>query len=246
MKRFYILIGVVICIMSCLNNYAQTKQVTTQEQTWFSVNTTAKLSNRWGFIADAHIRRSDFLTLPSFYFLRGAVNYWIHPKLTFAFGYGHMWVAPTKAGYNTFANENRLYQQVQLLSNAGKVSIVQRMRSEQRWIEKIVQDKKTDTINFTERLRYLLSFTIPVFKNKQLPSLIISDEVCLQFGKKIVYNTFDQNRIFIGIKQTISKSLSFDAGYMYLYQQKETGYQYNANKTYRLFFYFTPNFSKHS
>jgi long-subunit fatty acid transport protein len=58
-----------------------------------------------------------------------------------------------------------------------------------------------------------------------------------------VYNTFDQNRLFLGIKQKISKTLSFDAGYMYLFQQKESGYQYNANKTYRLFFYYTPNFS---
>jgi hypothetical protein len=232
--------------MGSLKTIAQTKQVTTQEQTWFSVNTTAKLSSHWGFIADAHIRRTEFLNLPSFYFLRGAVNYWVNPKLTVAVGYGHMWVAPTKPGYQTFANENRIYQQVQLLSTAGKVSVMQRLRSEQRWIEKIVQDKRTDTSNFTERFRYLLSLTIPVFKNKHYPSLVLSDELCVQFGEKIVYNTFEQNRLFIGIKQTLSKTLSFDAGYMYLYQQKETGYQYNANKTYRLFFYFTPDLSKHS
>jgi hypothetical protein len=231
--------------MGSLKTIAQTKQVTTQEQTWFSVNTTAKLSSHWGFIADAHIRRTEFLNLPSFYFLRGAVNYWVNPKLTVAVGYGHMWVAPTKPGYQTFANENRIYQQVQLLSNAGKVSVMQRLRSEQRWVEKIVQDKRTDTSNFTERFRYLLSLTIPVFKNKHLPSLVLSDELSVQFGEKIVYNTFEQNRFFIGIKESISKTLSFDAGYMYLYQQKETGYQYNANKTYRLFFYFTPNLSKH-
>ncbi len=246
MNRFSISIGVLIYTMSYLNSSAQTKQVTTQDQTWLSINSTVKLNKHWGFIADAHVRRTDFLTLPNFYFIRGAVNYWINPKLTVALGYAHMWLAPSKPGYQTFTNENRMYQQVQLLSNAGKISIVQRLRSEQRWIEKIVQDKKTDTTNFTERFRYLLSLTIPVFKNKHLPSLVVSDEVCLQFGNKIVYNTFDQNRIFIGIKQTISKTLSFDAGYMYLYQQKETGYQYNANKTYRLFFYYTPDLSKHS
>ena len=244
MKRFTI-ITVLIYLISYSNTKAQTKQVNKQEQFWTSINSTVKLTKHWGFIADAHVRRTDFLALPSFYFLRGAANYWINPKLAVALGYAHMWVAPTKAGYTTFANENRTYQQLQLLSNAGNVTVLQRLRSEQRWIEKIVQDKKTDTINFTERIRYLCSLTIPVFKNKHLPSLIISDEVCLQFGKHIIYNTFDQNRLFIGIKQNMSKSLSFDAGYMYLYQQKETGYHYNANKTYRLFFYYMPDFSRH-
>ena len=243
MKRLLIL-G---CLFNFIGNsfyvYAQSKEVTTQEQTWLSINSTVKLHKNWGFIADAHIRRTDFFAQSNFYFLRGAVNYWMNPDLTVALGYAHMWIAPTNS--STFLNENRIYQQVQLVSRTKHVSIVQRLRSEQRWSEKIVHNKKSDTLNFTERIRYLLSITIPIFKNKQLPSLVISDEICLQFGEKIVYNTFDQNRLFLGIKQTISKTLSFDAGYMYLYQQKESGYQYNGNKTYRLFFYYTPNFSKH-
>ena len=241
-----------LLILGCLFNFignsfyvhAQSKEITTQEQTWLSINSTVKLHKNWGFIADVHIRRTDFFAQSNFYFLRGAINYWASPDLTVALGYAHMWIAPTNS--STFLNENRIYQQVQLVSRTNHVSIVQRLRSEQRWSEKIVQNKKSDTLNFTERIRYLLSVTIPIFKNKQLPSLVISDEICLQFGKKIVYNTFDQNRLFIGIKQILSKALSFDAGYMYLYQQKESGYQYNGNKTYRLFLYYTPDLSKHN
>jgi hypothetical protein len=244
MKRLLIL-G---CLFNFIGNsfyvYAQSKEVTTQQQTWLSINSTVKLHKNWGFISDAHIRRTDFFAQSNFYFLRGAINYWASPDLTVALGYAHMWIAPTNS--STFLNENRIYQQVQLVSRTNHVSIVQRLRSEQRWSEKIVQNKKSDTLNFTERIRYLLSVTIPIFKNKQLPSLVISDEICLQFGKKIVYNTFDQNRLFIGIKQILSKALSFDAGYMYLYQQKESGYQYNGNKTYRLFLYYTPDLSKHN
>ena len=243
MKRLLLLCFLFIFIGNSFYVHAQSKEVTTQEQTWLSINSTVKLHKNWGFIADAHIRRTDFFAQSNFYFLRGAVNYWMNPEVTVALGYAHMWIAPTNS--STFLNENRIYQQVQLVSRTNHVSIVQRLRSEQRWSEKIVQNKKSDTLNFTERIRYLLSITIPIFKNKQLPSLVISDEICLQFGEKIVYNTFDQNRLFLGIKQTISKTLSFDAGYMYLYQQKESGYQYNANKTYRLFFYYTPNFSTH-
>ena len=74
-------------------------------------------------------------------------------------------------------------------------------------------------------------------KNKKAPSLVLSDELLVQFGQDIVYNTFDQNRFFIGIKQSINPKLSFDFGYMNVYQQKANGYQYDMNHTLRLFFY---------
>jgi len=45
-----------------------------------------------------------------------------------------------------------------------------------------------------------------------MPSLVLADELLIHFGKEVVYNTFDQNRLFIGIKQNINPKLSFDFG----------------------------------
>ncbi|MEO7766050.1 MAG: DUF2490 domain-containing protein, partial [Ferruginibacter sp.] len=140
--------------------------------------------------------------------------------------------------------EHRVYQQLQMSSKIGKISLFNRIRNEQRWQEKIVNDKFTHNYKFTDRIRYLLSITIPVFKIPHYPSLVFADELLIQFGKEIVYNTFDQNRYFIGIKQPVCKSLSFDAGYMMVFQQKASGYQYDKNHTFRLFFYYTPDFRK--
>jgi len=67
--------------------------------------------------------------------------------------------------------------------------------------------------------------------------LVVSDEILIQFGKEVVYNTFDQNRLFVGIRQNINPKLSYDFGYMNVYQQKSNGYQYDMNHTLRLFFY---------
>jgi hypothetical protein len=77
-----------------------------------------------------------------------------------------------------------------------------------------------------------------------MPKPVISNELLVHFGKPVVYNTFDQNRLFLGIRQQISKPLSFDIGYMNVYQQKFTGYQYDVNHTFRLFFYYTPDLRK--
>ena len=46
------------------------------------------------------------------------------------------------------------------------------------------------------------------------------------------------------MKQTLSRSWSFDLGYMLVYQQKASGYQYDLNHTLRWFFYFSPDYRK--
>lgn len=220
------------------------KEIRKQDQVWVSINSTVRLSNKWGFALDLHERRNNFIKDPSFSIIRFGVSYWLKENLTIAVGLGHMWQAPAKSTWNTIANENRIYEQVQLTTKTGRVNLLQRIRNEQRWQEKIVNDKRTGDNKFTNRVRYLLSFGIPVFKNEKWPSLILSDEVCVQFGKEIVYNAFDQNRLFVGIKQKISKVISFDMGYMLLYQQRSTGYQYDLNHTFRWFFYYTPDWRK--
>jgi Protein of unknown function (DUF2490) len=247
MKNKVILI-ISFCIFSftykCLAQ-ARQKEINHQEQVWVSINTLTRLSDKWGLVADVHEKRNNFLKDPGFHFIRLGVNYWLKDNITFSAGYGHLWLAPTTPGWQTISNENRLYQQVQLTSKVGQISLVQRIRNEQRWQQKIVNDKLTGENKFTNRVRYLLSSTIPVFKNPALPTLVISDELCVQFGREVVYNTFDQNRLFFGIKQRVSKVLSFDIGYMLVNQQKASGYQYDENSTFRWFFYYNPDCRKH-
>jgi hypothetical protein len=217
---------------------AQTeKTINEQTQTWVSINTNTKFSENWGIVADAHIRSNEIFHDNNFYFLRGGISYLPNPAVAITGGYAHMWLAPTKEGWNTYSDENRIYQQAQMTTKLGKVSVLQRLRNEQRWQEKIVNDVSTGENRFTDRVRYLVSFNIPVFKKKTAPLLVLSDEILIHFGQEVIYNTFDQNRLFIGIRQSINPKLSFDFGYMNVYQQKYSGYQYDMNHTLRLFFY---------
>jgi hypothetical protein len=215
----------------------QVKEVNQQVQTWVSLNSVTKFSDHWGIVADFHVRENEFFESNNFYFLRGGVTYIPNSSVSLTGGYAHMWLAPSKEGWSTYADENRIYQQVQLNTKIGKVSVLQRLRNEQRWQEKMANDEPTGEWRFTDRVRYLASFNIPVFNKKNWPLLVVSDEILIHFGKEVVYNTFDQNRLFVGIKQNINPKLSFDLGYMNVYQQKYSGYQYDMNHTIRLFFY---------
>jgi len=134
--------------------------------------------------------------------------------------------------------------EIELNKLTGEVKVLQRIRTEERWKDVIVDDQKTGDKQFSFRLRYLASFEARVFSNDKLPSLVLSDEVLVQFGKNIVYNAFDQNRLFIGLKIPVRRDLSFDFGYMNVLQQKSTGYKFDSNNVLRLFIYYTPDFRK--
>ncbi|WP_310560588.1 DUF2490 domain-containing protein [Flavobacterium sp.] len=213
------------------------KDVNHQLQTWVSLNGVTKFSAHWAIVADVHLRANDFFQDNNFFLLRGGISYIPNATFSFTGGYAHLWLAPKNTEWNTFADENRVYQQVQMNSKSGKVNIVNRIRNEQRWQEIIINDQGSGKNKFSNRVRYLISTTIPIFKKKTAPLLVVSDELLIQFGKDIVYNTFDQNRFFVGIKQAINPKLSFDFGYMNVYQQKSNGYQYDMDHTLRLFFY---------
>ena len=225
---------------------AQTKSINTQYQSWISVNSVLKISPQWGIMADLHNRRYHFMEENSFNFARAGVQYSFDKHLSVAAGYAHLWAYPTTKDWHTIAHENRIYQQLQYSSKWKSINILQRLRNEQRWQQKIVNDAYSGQFRFTDRVRYLLSLTIPVFKNKKLPALAMADEICLQTGKEVVFNTFDQNRFFIGIREQLRPDLSFDMGYMRVYQQKKSGYEFDRNHTFRLFFYYSPQLYKHS
>ncbi len=217
---------------------ATAKVVNHQAQTWLSLNTNLKFNDHWGMMNDFHIRRTDFAAKESFYFARTGITYTVAPNFVVASGYAHLWLAPSKPEWSNFADENRIYQQATYNFKFSNINILQRLRNEQRWQDKIVDDVAVDT-RFTNRIRYLLSINIPIFKSKTLPSLVIADEILMHFGKEVVFNAMDQNRIFIGIRQNITPKLSYDFGYMNVYQQKYSGYQYDSNHTLRLFFYYS-------
>ena len=243
--HFFLPVFWLISISNELTAQTKPKEITRRYKSWFSINSEIHINKQWSLLADVHIRRNQFLNESSFYFVRTGIAYHINKDVYVAAGYAHLWGAPTTPGWKTYSQENRVYQQLQYSSFLGKINILQRLRNEQRWQQKISNDIYTGQNRFTNRIRYLLSVTIPVFKKQTLPSLVVADELHIQFGKEVVYNTFDQNRIFIGIKQKINKQLSVDMGYMQVYQQKYSGYQYDLNHTFRLFFYYNPSLLPH-
>ena len=242
MKTFgkILLLAIVQCCF--INAFSQVlqKKVEHVAHTWVSINSIFFLNKQWFIMADAHLRENNLFQSNSFYFGRIGLGYQFDKNLSVAAGYATLLSSPTTAGWSTKSDEHRIYQQIVYNSAyKNKVNVLHRLRNEQRWQDIIENDKKTGNKKFSNRVRYLLSTSLQIFKSPNLPQLVLADELLVQFGKDVLYNTFDQNRIFIGIKQKITNNLSFDAGYMQVFQQKSTGINYMQSNTARLFFYYT-------
>lgn len=114
-----------------------------------------------------------------------------------------------------------------------KISIEHRYKIEARFFHHTNSDRTAleDGFGFGNfRFRYRLQFTIPLAgygKSKALKlKLKISDEIHVNAGSSIVLNTFDQNRIYGGINFDLSKSLSFEIGYLNWFQKRTSGADY--------------------
>ncbi len=85
-----------------------------------------------------------------------------------------------------------------------------------------------DGYDFNVRFRYRLqaSYQLRDEKAKMPTTIKVFDELMINVGNTILYNQFDQNRIYIGIEQGLHQNLSIELGYLYWYQQKASGYQF--------------------
>lgn len=224
------------CMAATAQVATSAKTINQHTQTWYALNNTIRLSERWGVVCDFHTRHDGLASRENFYLLRIGGVFWIQKKYPLVAGVARQWLAPAP-GTTAWATENRIFQQWVSLTEEGRLAIMQRIRLEQRWRDQIVNDQVVGEKQFSLRLRYLATFQINIFQNKSLPALVVSDEVLVQFGQSVVYNTFDQNRLFLGVHMNLGKNVDVDTGYMNVFQQRAAGNVYDVSHIFRIFLY---------
>ena len=129
-----------------INVFAQmtVKEIREQSQRWFSINSTIRLRQNMGMMVDVHERRNNFVADPGFYFARVGTNYWLKDNIITTAGYAQLWAAPSKAGWHHYALEKRVYEQIQISTKIGKIRLLNRLRNEQSWQEKIVKRRNNN------------------------------------------------------------------------------------------------------
>jgi hypothetical protein len=235
--RSFLIIVLLLITASC---FAQvpSKVIHNREQMWLGYFNQTRFSNKWGMWIDVHYRMTDnFVDRPFQFLFRPAVTYFIKDNLRVNVGYTLAEHFPGK-GLSTIRTEHRAWQQVWWNQKYARMSTLQWLRLEQRFNQKVANDVKIGGYAYTFRARYNFAFFIPL-KGHELapktPFVAIMNEVFLNFGKNVVYNTFDQNRLFVGVGYQFTSHLNAQLGYMNIYQQEATGNSYFSSHAIRLF-----------
>ena len=221
---------------------AQTKSTEHVEQLWTGYFNQTRLSNKWGIWTDLQLRTKDnFFDNLSQIIIRPGITYYATDNTKLTVGYAYILIYPTDGHTEVTQPENRIWQQVQWHTNYRKNRMMQWIRLEERFRRKIANDTTLgDGYNFNWRIRYNLWYEIPLVKNGSLPkslSLVVNDEIHINFGSEIVNNYFDQNRFFLGFKYQVSPTTNIQAGYTNIFQQLSAGNKYKSIDGIRVFFF---------
>lgn len=126
-------------------------------------------------------------------------------------------------------------------------NVNQRFKVEARFFHQTENNELVGGYQFSNfRMRYQLGLNIPLIKKQDAEKLIlkIKDEVMFNFGKNIVKNVFDQNRIYIGLNYPMNKNLAFEAGYLNWFQQRPSGTDFYNRDIIRFSVFHTINLKK--
>ena len=98
---------------------------------------------------------------------------------------------------------------------------------EYRW-----RDQKNDGVYLPNwRLRYQLRLEKPIRASwiKKPLSLVVTDEIFIQFGRAVKANpnVFDQNRLYGGFNYGLTPNIKTSLGYIYQIQQRNSGKEFD-------------------
>lgn len=218
------------------------KQVTNFNQAWTGYFNQTRLSNKWGYWADVHVRtHENFFDNISQTIVRIGGTYYLNndTKLTAGYAYINNYAPANHANITT--PEHRPWQQIQWHTKYPKLRLMQWLRIEERFRQKLKNVNELDnSFAFNFRIRYNFLMQIPLSEKKFQPktfSFIANNELHINLGKEIILNTFDQNRFFIGLAYQTNKTDNLQFGYMNLFQQQAAGNIYRSLHTARIFYF---------
>ena len=232
-----------ICLMLAAKGLSgQQKHTTHIQQTWIGYVGQARLSDRWGLWLDLHLRsKEDFVNDLSTGIIRPGITYFVHDRLRLTAGYAYVNFFPADDHSGVSQPEHRPWQQVYWQVQGKKSRLVNTIRLEERYRRRIKNaDELGDGYQFNFRMRYNTLLLLPLSSNAfaaNTLSFSVNDEIMLNFGKQVVNNYFDQNRLLVGFAYHVTARDYLQFGYMNLFQQLAAGNQYRMFHVARVFFY---------
>ena len=221
----------VLFLLFITNAVFAQKEVTKQSLVWYSLFTTLEFNDKWYFqneIQQRHFvnptEQHQFIFRSHMHRVLGNTGWETSVGASVFFQNPNDPNAPVKLT----VPELRSHLEFAYKQKLDKVIFDHRFRAEARFFHNAnnTRTELEDGFKYSNyRFRYKLQATIPLFKTDEYRALKfkVSNELFINAGSEIITNVFDQNRVYAGLNYDILKNLSFEVGYLNLFQQQPNG-----------------------
>ena len=216
------------------------KNIDSQSLIWTRYYNQLELNTRWSIHSEFDNRIFLSPLDQNLFVLRVQGRYKVLEQMELGAGFTYFSVATQDPDFYSKFNkpEYRIQQDATLKQNLGKITLNQRFQIEERFFQNFDKERLISGSTFFWRFRYRIQGDYNFWqKKKQFLKAIISDEIMINAGKKVINNTFDQNRIYAGLQYGINSSLAIELGYMNSFQQRSTEVDYFNRNIIRLSIY---------
>lgn len=193
---------------------------------WLVYEGNHKLSEKWQLHSELQWRRVRLVRDPQQLLARLGTIFQLTNRVSFGNGYTFFVTYPygdyPTADQGRNQPEHRLYEDVQVKDQLGRLALTHRGRLEQRWLGQINEDKRVGSWEFQNRVRYQLNAQFPLVGptlDSHEPYLVAFDEVFLSFGRNVGNNVFNQNRLAGGVGYQVSNNFRLELEYLYQIMQ---------------------------
>lgn len=183
---------------------------------WTGYYNTLSFNKKWSLVSDAQVRTKDWVNNLSQVLIRSGLSYKINEHVSVTGGFAFFKNTQYAGKELLFKNEWRPWQEISYQTNIKKINFIQRMRTEQRFLQQVVNNKLSDQYQYIFRLRYRFDFLIP-FKNNKL-KILLGNEILVNPGYLNKKQFFDQNRTYGGISTKLCANTSLQLQYLKIFQ----------------------------
>ncbi len=236
--------------LTCLPGFAQQKQIDYQKLVWARYSLGMALSDRVEIASEIDERRYVFPGKQHQLLFRSTALYNLKDGWQAGAGFTYFLQSPhdPRSKSNLMVPELRPHQEINFrVKISDRWSLKQRFKMEERFFRKISEGELASGYNFNFRFRFKADLFYTILKDKEDKDrlyLILSDEVMFNAGEQIVYNVFDQNRVYGGFRWNTGTNTAVEAGYLWWFQQRQDGKSYYHRDILRLTFAHKVSFIK--
>ncbi|MEA3426225.1 MAG: DUF2490 domain-containing protein [Bacteroidota bacterium] len=197
----------VMALFLSLNSFAQTSGL----GTWNVLSAKVTFDQKWSVLGEAQVRSQQVVNDFNYYEYKAGIGYNFPKTVSVLFAMGHYGtMQPTGNFKKPYVNDEfRIWQQLVLTNNIGRIKLEHRYRIEQRF---------TSYAGYRNRFRYRINAIVPI-NNAEIKPRTWYTSV---FNELFVTNEtpyYEQNRIFIGAGYQFNKNFTLLCGWINRFDQ---------------------------